>query len=108
MRLAQTLHIPGVSLPCTRRARLCRQRQLRLPGTPGRGGSAVPQLEPGHRPPAAPPPAPVGGQPHHQSQPPATFRLTTGGPQPRHAQAPAVSDLDPDHAAGGPHRRPRA
>jgi hypothetical protein len=64
----------------------------------------VPQLEPGHHPPAAPPPPPPRGQPRHQPQPPATFRLTTVGPQLRHTPAAAVGDLDPDHAAGGPDR----
>ena len=35
---------------------------------------------------------------------PDTFRLITGGPQLRHSPAAAVSDVDPDHAAGGPDR----
>jgi hypothetical protein len=39
-----------------------------------------------------------------QPQPPDTFRLITGGPQPRHSPAAAVGDVDPDHAAGGPDR----
>jgi hypothetical protein len=85
---------PGIYLACPsggpRYAQLCRQ-------LPGRRGSAVPQLEPGHRPPAAPPPARAL----------AVFRLTTGGPQLRHPAA-AVSDLDPDHAACGPDRLPRS
>jgi hypothetical protein len=42
--------------------------------------------------------------PATQAQPPAAFRLTTGGPQLRHPPTAAVSDLDPDHAAGGPDR----
>ena len=62
MCLARTWHIPGVDLPWTRRARPCRQRTVQLPGG---AGSAVPELEPGHRPSAAPPPAPAGGQPRH-------------------------------------------
>jgi len=99
--LPRTWHIPGVDLPRTRRARPCRQRTVQLPGG---AGSAVPQPGPGHRPPATPPPAPAGGQLRHQPQPPATFRLTTAGPQLRHTPAAAVSDLDPDHAAGGPDR----
>ena len=85
MCLAQTWHIPGVDLP---RTPACPA----LPPAPGpaagRGGSAVPQLEPGHRPPAAPPPAPPRGQPRHQPQPPAIFRLTTAGPQLRHPRPP--------------------
>ena len=64
----------------------------------------MPQLEPGHRPPTAPPPAPPGGQPRHQPAPPATFRVTIRYPQPWHSRAAAVSDLDPDHAAGGADR----
>jgi hypothetical protein len=39
-----------------------------------------------------------------QPQPPATFRLITGGPQLRHSPAAAIGDVDPDHAAGGPDR----
>ena len=96
---------PGIYLAWTfhgpRRARPCRQRQGLLPGGEG---SAVPQLEPGHRPPAASPPPPQRGQPRHQPQPPAIFRLTTAGPQLRHPRAAAVSDLDPDHAACSPDR----
>ena len=38
------------------------------------------------------------------TQPPATFRLITGGPQLRHSPAAAVGDVNPDHAAGGPDR----
>ena len=60
----------------TRRARPCRQRTVQPPGG---AGSAVPQLEPGHRPPAAPPPAPPGGQLRDQLQPPAAFRVTAAG-----------------------------
>ena len=40
----------------------------------------------------------------NQPQPPATFRLITGGPQLRHSPAAAVGDVDPDHAADGPDR----
>jgi hypothetical protein len=39
-----------------------------------------------------------------QPQPPDTFRLITGGPQPRLSAPAAVGDVDPDHAAGGPDR----
>jgi hypothetical protein len=84
-----------------RRARPCRRREVHLPG---REGSAMPQLEPGHRPPATPPPAPPRGQPRHQSKPSATFRVTIRRPQLWHSQARAVSDLNPDHAVSGPHR----
>lgn len=43
-------------------------------------------------------------RPPRRRQPPATFRLTTGGPRPRHTPASAVSDLDPDNAVCGPDR----
>ena len=76
--LAWTFHGP-------RRARPCRQRTVQPPGG---ADSAVPQPGPGHRPPAAPPPAPAGGQLRHQPQPPATFRLTTAGPQLQHPRPP--------------------
>jgi len=100
MCLAQTWHIPGVDLPRTP----ARPAWPPVPGpAAGRGGSAVPQPEPGHRPPAASPPPPRG-QSRHQPQPPAIFRLTTAGPQLRHTRAAAVSDLDPDHASGSPDR----
>ena len=86
---------PGIYLAWTfhgpRRARPCRQRQGLMPGGEG---PAVPQPEPGHRPPAASPPPPPRGQPRHQPQPPAIFRLTTAGPQLRHTRAAGVSDLD--------------
>ena len=98
MCLAQTWHIPGVDLPRTPACPAC-QRTVQLPGG---AGSAVPQLEPGHRPPAAPPPAPPGGQLRHQPQP-RPLRLTTAG-RSCGTPAAAVGDLDPDHAAGGPDR----
>ena len=102
MCLAQTWHIPGVDLPRTP----ARPAWPPVPGpAAGRGGSAVPQPEPGHRPPAASPPPPRGQSRHQpQPQPPAIFRLTTAGPQLRHTRAAAVSDLDPDHASGSPDR----
>jgi hypothetical protein len=89
------------------------------PGAPGLAASASSSCQagkaqphrstgPGHRPPAAPPPAPPGGQPRHQPKPPAIFRVTIRCPQLRHPQAPAISDLDPDHAVCGPdHDRDR-
>ena len=66
-------------------ARTCRHRKLRLPGG---AGSTMPELEPGQIRPRrrhptarpAPPPAPAPA--------PAIFRLTTAGPQPRHARPP--------------------
>jgi hypothetical protein len=99
MCLAQTWHIPGVSLPWT-----SARPAVPLAPAPAAGRerfSRAAVLEPGHRPPAAPPPPPRG-QPRRQPQPPATFRLTTAGPQLRHTPAAAVSDLDPDHAACSP------
>ena len=61
---------PGIYLAWTfhgpRRARPCRQRHGLMPGGEG---PAVPQLEPGHRPPAASPPPPPPGQPRHQPSP---------------------------------------
>src|SRR6266566_3368004 len=63
------------------------------------------EYEPRNRPPAAPPPPPPGGQPSHRPKPPATFRVTIRGPQLRPPpRAPAISDLDPDHAVCGPDR----
>ncbi len=45
------------------------ESQLPLSADPT-GGSAVPKLEPRHRPPAAPPPAPPRGQQCHEATPP--------------------------------------
>ena len=74
MCLAQTWHIPGVDLPRT-------PARPALPPVPGpaagRGGSAVPQLEPGHRPPAASPP------PHRAASP-----ATSPSPRPSSASPP--------------------
>jgi hypothetical protein len=65
-------------------------------------GSAGPQLEPDHRPPAAPPHREAN--PATSPEPPAIFRVIPGSAKFRYSGAAAVSDLDPDPPGPGPDR----
>jgi hypothetical protein len=64
----------------------------------------VAQFEPGYRPAAAPPPAPPCGQPFHEPEPTAVFRVLACSAQLRHPSAAAIGDLYPDSAGAGRHR----
>jgi len=78
----------------------CRAR-FRVPGNCRDDTSAVPQLEPGHRLPAVPSPAPPRGQPLHELKSATPFRLAAGQAQLRHPRPAPVGDLHPDDAARG-------
>jgi hypothetical protein len=64
--------------------------------------SAVPQLEPGHRPRAALPPPPPRRKPRNELKPPAALRIPASRIQPRHHRAAAIGHLHPDNAVPGP------
>jgi hypothetical protein len=66
--------------------------------------SAVPQLEPGHRPRAALPPPPPRRKPRNELKPPAALRIPASRTQPRHLRAAAIGHLHPDNAVPGPDR----
>ncbi len=74
------------------------ESQLPLSADPT-GGSAVPKLEPRHRPPAAPPPAPPRGQQCHEATPPpAVFRITASGAQLWRTRTAPGGDFHPNDA----------
>jgi hypothetical protein len=89
----------GCCPACTSRAPHLTAVSVRPPAWQGK--SAVPQFEPGHRPPAAPPPAPPRGQPRHEPEPPSAFRVISSRTQLRHPMATAIGDLNPDNAGAG-------
>ena len=66
--------------------------------------SAVPKLEPGHRPTAAPPPAPPRRQALYQPEPTAAFLIQASRAQLRHPRTAAITDLHPDNATRSPDR----
>ncbi len=63
-----------------------------------------PELEPGHKTPAAPPRAPPCREARDELKPPAAFRVMAGRTQPGRSRPGAVGDLDPDDAVPGPDR----
>ena len=64
----------------------------------------MPQLEPGHRPPATPPPPPPRREARNELKPPAAFRIPASTVQLRHLRAAAIGDLHPDKTVPGPDR----
>ncbi len=66
--------------------------------------SAVPQLEPGHRPPATLPPPSPRRKPGNELKPPAALRIPASGAQLRHLRAAAIGHLHTDKAVPGPDR----
>jgi hypothetical protein len=64
----------------------------------------VPQLEPGHRLPATPPPSPPRRQARHHLKPATAFRIPVSRVQLRHLRAAAIGDLHADKAVPGPDR----
>jgi len=98
-RATRAVRLRSLQTACT-----CHQGQARARSPPGGEGSAVPQLEPGHRPPATPSPAPPRSHSRHQAQPPAAFRITASGTQLRRPGTAAIGDFHPDDATAGHHR----
>jgi hypothetical protein len=64
----------------------------------------VPQLKPGHHPPATPSPAPPRREARNELKPPAAFRIPARRTQLRRPRPSAIGDLDPDDAIPGPDR----
>ena len=70
----------------------------------GAAAKWVPQLEPGHRPPATPPPPPPRREARDELKPPAAFRIPASTVQLRHLRAAAIGDLHPDKTVPDPDR----
>ena len=80
------------------------QAQSRNSALTHKGGSAGPQLEPGHHPPAAPAPAPPRREARNELKPATAFRVAARRTQLRRPRPGAVGDLDPDGAVSGDDR----
>src|SRR5579863_4625672 len=66
--------------------------------------SAMPQLEPGHHPPATPSPTPSRRESRNKLKPAPAFRIAARGAQLRRPQPGAIGDFNSNDAVPGPDR----